>query len=388
MEGIDVLVVFDEDPYTADLAASVARQAGYRVEKVFNSLRALDTVRSLAPRLILLDTRIPGIDGPALCRKLQSDAKTSSVPVIVISEGDPEPRRAAAWACGASAFHPTPFKTSALAADLEALLGPPGRKAPRPPIPGRPVFAGMVWGSGTAGLAGDCVSLSLGRRLAILDAGPGLNELARAPDLPGEAWLFLSRMDDDAVAGLPALRRLIASGLVLSVAAPLSPQETRSALCASMGRAAASAPSLYSLSEGKFNPMPDVRLSAFPTGPDGAAFALKFQHRGRSLAFCPGIDGGRPGPGLLAFLSGSDALLFDARCYEDPSLLRSGKVRSGPSLLLEELPRTRIPRLLLFGIERGPEFADRIVSESRARLRAAGCAAEVSVADAGFLIEV
>jgi DNA-binding response OmpR family regulator len=58
---------------------------GYTVYPASDGELALEFVRSTLPDLILLDIRLPGIDGFEVCRRLKADESTRAIPIIFIS---------------------------------------------------------------------------------------------------------------------------------------------------------------------------------------------------------------------------------------------------------------------------------------------------------------
>ncbi|WP_374278625.1 response regulator [Azonexus sp.] len=82
--GIEVLVV-DDTPASLELLDGLLSRAGYVVRAAQDARMALRSARARAPDLILLDVRMPGMDGYELCRRLKADAATRDVPVIFLS---------------------------------------------------------------------------------------------------------------------------------------------------------------------------------------------------------------------------------------------------------------------------------------------------------------
>lgn len=64
---------------------------GYRVLVAGDGETALRLVQELSPELVLLDYRLPRMDGPAVLRALRADERTRSQAVVVLSAFD-EPR--------------------------------------------------------------------------------------------------------------------------------------------------------------------------------------------------------------------------------------------------------------------------------------------------------
>jgi len=79
------IMVVDDDAYVVDFLDDMLSREGYRVRSGNDSRAALQSVLSEPPDLVLLDIRMPGMDGFTFCRALKEDARTSHVPVIFIS---------------------------------------------------------------------------------------------------------------------------------------------------------------------------------------------------------------------------------------------------------------------------------------------------------------
>jgi CheY-like chemotaxis protein len=78
--------------------------SGFRVEQAHNGLQALERAFDLLPDAVLADLNIPGIDGYELTRRLRSDPRTASIPVLAVTGYQPftqDPSRAARAGCDA-----------------------------------------------------------------------------------------------------------------------------------------------------------------------------------------------------------------------------------------------------------------------------------------------
>lgn len=83
-QGGDVLVV-EDTPASLRLLTSLLGKAGYRVREAPDGELALWSARAQPPELILLDVRMPGMDGYQVCRQLKEHAALRDVPVIFLS---------------------------------------------------------------------------------------------------------------------------------------------------------------------------------------------------------------------------------------------------------------------------------------------------------------
>ena len=87
---VHVLLV-EDDPAVADMYRVRLEMDGYRVLVAGDGETALRMVREVAPELVLLDYRLPRLDGPAVLRALRGDERTRGQAVVVLSAFD-EPR--------------------------------------------------------------------------------------------------------------------------------------------------------------------------------------------------------------------------------------------------------------------------------------------------------
>ncbi len=79
------ILVVDDAKTNLELLEDILMQAGYTVRPALNAYLALEEVKIKPPDLILLDVKMPGMDGYELCRRLKADKKSSRIPIIFIS---------------------------------------------------------------------------------------------------------------------------------------------------------------------------------------------------------------------------------------------------------------------------------------------------------------
>ena len=81
----DEILVVDDTPASLQLLADLLTEAGYVVRVAPEGYMALHSALARPPALILLDVRMPGMDGYELCQRLKAAAQTRDVPVIFLS---------------------------------------------------------------------------------------------------------------------------------------------------------------------------------------------------------------------------------------------------------------------------------------------------------------
>jgi DNA-binding response OmpR family regulator len=119
-----VLLVDDDREITRGLMYRL-RAKGYTVETAHGGNEGLAAVATCNPDAIILDIRMPDIDGLTVLSKLKADAQTSQIPVIMCSASLVD--RKDALDLGASFFVQKPFDAAAIVAAIGAVS--PGPEA-------------------------------------------------------------------------------------------------------------------------------------------------------------------------------------------------------------------------------------------------------------------
>ncbi len=105
----DILIV-DDTPNNLRLLSLMLTEHGYKVRKALNGSWALQAVQMVPPDLILLDIRMPDLDGYEVCRQLKANDKTSDIPVIFISALDDAMDKVLAFEVGGVDYITKPFQ--------------------------------------------------------------------------------------------------------------------------------------------------------------------------------------------------------------------------------------------------------------------------------------
>ena len=116
-----VLIVEDETAI-AELIAVNLRHNGFDPiwsEDGDSAQRELDAV---LPDVILLDWMLPGQSGLALARKWRGDARTKTIPILMLTARGDEPDKVAGLDAGADDYITKPFSTQEMMARIRAVL--------------------------------------------------------------------------------------------------------------------------------------------------------------------------------------------------------------------------------------------------------------------------
>lgn len=116
------ILVVDDVPENVRLLIQELQQYGYTVRGVLDGAMALTVVHSTPIHLILLDVRLPDMDGYAVCQALQADPQTAKIPVIFISALDEPLDKVKAFSVGGVDYITKPFKIIEVIARIKTQL--------------------------------------------------------------------------------------------------------------------------------------------------------------------------------------------------------------------------------------------------------------------------
>ena len=113
------ILVVDDEVGIRELVGTYLRNEGYTVDEAVDGESALDCFREHAPDLVVLDLRLPGIDGYDVLREIRRD---SNVYVIVLTARSEETDKLIGLELGADDYMTKPFSPRELVARVRAVL--------------------------------------------------------------------------------------------------------------------------------------------------------------------------------------------------------------------------------------------------------------------------
>ncbi len=132
-QGPRDIIVADNDYIIRDILRSMLQHQGFRVLLAIDGLEALDLASRTVARCVILDLKMPKLDGIATCAQLRGMPGYANVPIAMLSAFNTETTREAAREAGATTFLGKPFKSIDLLRELAVLLpstAAPGESAP------------------------------------------------------------------------------------------------------------------------------------------------------------------------------------------------------------------------------------------------------------------
>ena len=114
------VLIVDDDQNIADLIRTfLLHQGSYQVASASDGISALIEVGRIKPDLLILDLRIPGVDGIDVCRRIKSDSANRTAIIAVSGSSEYEER---SLQSGADAFILKPVDLERLHAEIKRLL--------------------------------------------------------------------------------------------------------------------------------------------------------------------------------------------------------------------------------------------------------------------------
>jgi DNA-binding response OmpR family regulator len=115
----ELILVVEDEAHVRELVSYALQGAGYRVQAVGDGEAALREVGRSAPDLVVLDIRLPGIDGWEVCQRIRAQ---SNVPILIMTALGDDESLVKGLRLGADDYIAKPFSPMVLSARIQALL--------------------------------------------------------------------------------------------------------------------------------------------------------------------------------------------------------------------------------------------------------------------------
>ena len=111
-----VVLVVDDQQANVRMVGALLTRAGYTVLPALSGAEGLETARGSKPDVVLLDMKMPGMDGFEVLRQMRMDAGTRDLPVIFLTADSDRENLIRAFAAGAIDYITKPFVAEELLA--------------------------------------------------------------------------------------------------------------------------------------------------------------------------------------------------------------------------------------------------------------------------------
>ena len=118
----ETVLIIEDEKDIRDLLAYALKREGFTVLEAGEGNAALDLARAKLPDIILLDLMLPGLDGLGVSKALQYDAKTASIPILILTAKGEEIDRIVGFELGAADYVVKPFSVREVMLRIRAIL--------------------------------------------------------------------------------------------------------------------------------------------------------------------------------------------------------------------------------------------------------------------------
>ena len=118
----DTVLIVEDDADVVDLLRYNLSKAGFGVLIARDGLKGLEIARKDRPDLVVLDLRLPQMDGYAVCKALKNDSDTTSLPIVILTARAEPGERVHGLEIGADDYMTKPFSPRELVLRVKALL--------------------------------------------------------------------------------------------------------------------------------------------------------------------------------------------------------------------------------------------------------------------------
>jgi CheY-like chemotaxis protein len=128
----DPILIVDDNPANLKLARLLFTAEGHDARTAIDAEQAMKLLESFAPKLILMDIQLPGMDGLELTRRLKANPATQNIVIIALTayamRGDEDKARAA----GCDGYIAKPIDITTLPDVIARYIAEANTRAPQP----------------------------------------------------------------------------------------------------------------------------------------------------------------------------------------------------------------------------------------------------------------
>jgi len=113
------VLVIDDDVNICELIRLYMEKEGFEVLTIYNGIKAIESFKTFAPNIVILDIMLPGADGWQVCREIR---QISNIPIIMLSAKGETFDKVLGLELGADDYIVKPFEPKELVARVKAVL--------------------------------------------------------------------------------------------------------------------------------------------------------------------------------------------------------------------------------------------------------------------------
>jgi phosphoribosyl 1,2-cyclic phosphodiesterase/CheY-like chemotaxis protein len=401
--------VVDDSRTQAEIARALLEKGGHAVTVNLSSVDALRDIPRCRPDCVLLDIRMPGLDGYELCRRLSVMPELRDTKLVMVSTKAYPFERKRAFELGACGFFTKPLQPASFVTALERLVADTLTvtfRGVRGTLPiSRP--DSRRYGGNTS-----CVSIEFpDGRFFVFDGGTGIKALSDALMASRrrrlEGTIFISHPHWDHINALPFFAPFYVTGNQFQICGPSHGDVSiRELIAAQMDgvyfpitvREFAASLSYRDLGEGEFE-VGGLPVTTMLLTHPGNCLGYRITHRGRAICYVTDNELYVPDSEhyneeyverLADFARDADMLITDATYTDEEYPKKMDYGHSAVSQVADLARRARAKALYLFhhDPDQSDELVDAKLARARERLAAMEASTEAFAPTEGFEVEL
>lgn len=118
---IDILII-DDNELQLNYLTDLLKGHGFRTYTLQEGAQAIEVIRKIQPKLIILDIMMPGIDGFTILKKIREDQNIKLIPVIIYTGKAYQVDQKKALFLGANSFLAKPVKGAVIIEEVKKYI--------------------------------------------------------------------------------------------------------------------------------------------------------------------------------------------------------------------------------------------------------------------------
>ena len=117
------ILVVDDEPDLLKVVTFRLKKSGYDIIEASDGQKAMDLIQEHRPHLILLDLRLPVMDGREVCRRVKADDRLKHIPIVLLTASAGGVNLEMSKELKAEDFLVKPFEPEELLATVKKYIG-------------------------------------------------------------------------------------------------------------------------------------------------------------------------------------------------------------------------------------------------------------------------
>jgi two-component system, OmpR family, phosphate regulon response regulator PhoB len=119
---VEKLLIADDERSVRLLVSATLASDRYHILEASSGVEAFDLIKEQHPRMVLLDVRMPDIDGLEICRRVRADPELEDIAIVMLTGDNAPDQIEQGLAAGANQYLTKPFSPLQLLQIVETIM--------------------------------------------------------------------------------------------------------------------------------------------------------------------------------------------------------------------------------------------------------------------------